>query len=70
MRAKLGYFIAMKKKRKTQVDTGIVKATIILVLKSGEVISGLGTFEGVRDADGNARFTANLIKPIPKNTKS
>lgn len=54
------------KKKYNKTETNVFKATVILVMKDGTVISGPGTFSGIRDADDMSRFTITLIKPMPK----
>ena len=52
-------------KRKTKRDN-IFKATVIVILKDGTVISGQGAVEGLKSVDGNALITTRFYKKLPK----
>lgn len=53
-------------KEKKQRDN-VHKATIIVRLKSGQIIHGEGTIEGLKSADGRALITTRFYKEMPKD---
>jgi hypothetical protein len=51
-------------KKKVVKKDNIFKAKIIVILKSGEVVYGDGTVEGVRAVSGEALLTARFYKSL------
>lgn len=53
-----------RKGRRETVDTGLMKAKIILVMKNGVILHGDGRFEGIKSADNMAYITAYFTHPL------